>query len=137
MTEFDPSAILQYRPTEEEASGRSPLPPEGNYPNCELVDLQVFPPSDRYPKPGVLAVLKATFACPDYDGELVKRINFKKPLSRRSTLWKLMNAVWGDTMNDHTPEELSGIKVNIFITHEWTDGADSVKYADYKFTNVG
>jgi hypothetical protein len=131
--EFDPTAIMQYRPTEEEAAGRSPLPPEGNYENCELVDLQVFPPSDKFPKPGVLAVLKATFTCENYDGELVKRLNFKKPLSRRSALWKLMNSVWGDDMKDHTPEELLGIKTDIFITHEWTNGANPVKYAEFKY----
>ena len=136
ITNFDPTEALSYRPSEDEAAGRASLPPEGSYPNSELVDLQVFPPSERYPKPGVIAVLKATFACPTYDGELVKRLNFKKPLSRKSSLWKLMSAVWGEDMAKNTPEDLKGQKVNIFIAHEWTDGADAIKYADYKFTNA-
>ena len=135
--EFDPNSILQYKPSADEAQGRKPLAPAGTYDNCVIEDIQVYPPSEKYPKPGVLAQLKFDFVCPNYDGELVKRMDFKKPLSRRSNLWKLMNAVWGDQMSEHTPEDLQGMKVNIFITHEWTDGADSIKYAAYNFTNAG
>ena len=136
-TDFDPSSILQYKPSKEEAEGKKALAPTGSYNDCLIEDLQVFPPSEKYPKPGVLAQLKFNFVCSDYDGELVKRMDFKKPLSKRSNMWKLMNAVWGEKMDEHTPEDLVGQKVNIFITHEWTDGADSIKYAAFNFTNVG
>ncbi len=134
--EFDPQAIYDYRPSEEEASGKTPLIPEGNYPNCLIKDLIPFPPSEKYPKPGVIATLKFTFECDTYEGLLEKRITFKKPMKKQSTLWKLLNAVFGKQMDQHTIEDLVGKRVNIYVNHKWTTGADPVEYADFLFIGV-
>jgi len=134
-TEFNPQDFLSYQMSSEEAEGRTALAPEGPYDDCEISDLQVYPPSEKYPKPGVKAILRFIFDCPNYDGTLEKRINFKAPLSRRSALWKLMNAVFGEAgMKSHTPEDLVNKKVNIYVSHEWTDGPSPVKYADFKYS---
>ena len=128
---------MSYSISSEEAKGRTPLPAEGPYDNCEITNLDVFPPSERYPKPGVKAVLRFRFENDTFDGVLEKRMNLKTPLSRKSTLWKMFNALFGEEgMEGKTAEDCVGKRVNVYISHEWTDGADAIKYADFKFSPV-
>jgi hypothetical protein len=135
--EFNAEEFLSYKMSPDEVAGKTPLPPEGNYPNCHIEELKVFPPSEKYPKEGVVCVFYIKFVPETSDITLEKRVNFKVPVSRRSAYWKLMNAVFGEEgMKDHEAKDLEGRKVNIYISHEHMDGPNPIKYADFKYSPI-
>ena len=133
MTEFDPDAILNDGITEAEYEGKRPMTPEGTYPDALIVDVRAFEPHEKAKEKGVEARFLVIFECPNFDGDLLTWINYKRPLNARATYTKLLKAVWPDkaTAAGKSPRDLIGETVNISVFHEEGDFGE---WAEFRFT---
>lgn len=134
-TEFDPDALLNATVSADEFDGKKPRTPEGSYPDCTIMDVRAFEPHERAKEKGIQARFLVKFECDAYDGDLATYINFKQPLSPKSTYMKLMKAIWPDKSEavTKTVRDLVGEKVNVTVFHE---SGDFGEWDEFRFTPV-
>ncbi len=131
--EFDPDALLNQSVTDDEFEGKKPRTPEGSYPGCVIASVQAFEPHERAKEKGIEARFKVVFECDAYDGELTTFINFKRPLSPKSTYMKLVKAIWPDKEEaiSKTARDLIGERVDVTVFHE---SGDFGEWDEFRFT---
>lgn len=134
---FNAQEILNKTVTE--SDGKKVLVAEGAYMNCTIGEIKAFEPHEAAQAKGVEARMLISFDCNDYDGDLSTFMNYKSQLHAKSTLAKLMKAVWPDEAERKTKAtaDLEGQSVNVNVFHEDTkiDGR-SVTYAEFRFTRI-
>ena len=135
VQDINPADIHSFKPTEAMARGERELETPGLRASCTISRMEVYPPSEQYPKEGCVARIKFTFSVDGSDEILVKRIDFYQNLRPGQKMYELLNAVWGQDMSQHTLEELEGRKISIYIKH--TMNKQSKKpYADFNYDPV-
>ena len=135
VQDINPADILSFKPTEAMARGERELETPGLRACCTISRMEVYPPSEPYPKEGCVARIKFTFTVEGSDEILIKRIDFYQNLRPGQKMYELLNAVWGQDMSNHTLEELEGKKLSIYIKH--TMNKQSKKpYADFNYDPV-
>jgi len=132
-SDFDPDLLLNSTITDDEYEGKRPRTPEGSYPACTITDVRAFEPHDKAKEKGIEARLLVSFDCDSYDGVLQTYINFKRPLSARSTYMKLLKALWPDkeTALRMTSNDMIGEVVDVTVFHESGDFGD---WDEFRFT---
>ena len=135
VQDINPADIHSFKPTEAMARGERELETPGLRASCTISRMEVYPPSEQYPKEGCVARIKFTFSVDGSDETLIKRIDFYQNLRPGQKMYELLNAVWGQDMSKHTLEELEGKKISIYIKH--TMNKQSKKpYADFNYDPV-
>lgn len=135
VQDINPADILSFKPTEAMARGERELETPGLRASCTISRMEVYPPSEHFPKEGCVARIKFTFSVDGSDETLIKRIDFYQNLRPGQKMYELLNAVWGQDMSKHALEELEGKKVSIYIKH--TLNKQSKKpYADFNYDPV-
>ena len=135
VQDINPADILSFKPTEAMARGERELETPGLRASCTISRMEVYPPSEQFPKEGCVARIKFTFSVDGSDETLVKRIDFYQNLRPGQKMYELLNAVWGQDMSKHALEELEGKKISIYIKH--TMNKQSKKpYADFNYDPV-
>ena len=135
VQDINPADILSFKPTEAMARGERELETPGLRASCTISRMEIFPPSEQYPKQGCTARIKFTFSVEGSDEVLVKRIDFYPQMRQGQKMYELLNAVWGKDMSNHELEELEGKKLSIYIKHTMNKQSKKL-YADYNYDPV-
>jgi|3_EtaG_2_1085321.scaffolds.fasta_scaffold01191_11 hypothetical protein len=132
--DFDPSTVLNFTPTAAQATGSRDLDAPGFRPMAVIAKVDVFPPSEKYPKEGCLGRIKFTWEVEGTGEILIKRIDFYQALKTGQKMYELLNAIWGKKMTNYTIQALEGCKCPLYLKHTLNKMAgDGSKYCDFVY----